>query len=81
VVNDSIFTSEDQHHFAREGWVVARAVVPRESVRRAIDAICGFHGIDDDEPTTWYRVPAAAWDIVPVHHANASERPFRGSRE
>jgi hypothetical protein len=70
-VRDSVFDSEGKEHFAREGWAVARATVPADNVQRAIDAICAFHAIALDDPMTWYRVPPEAWDIVPVHHAQA----------
>lgn len=66
-----IFDAEQRAHFQREGWVVARSVAPPENVRRAIDAICGFHGIAISDPSTWYRVPVDAWDVVPVHQAQA----------
>jgi Phytanoyl-CoA dioxygenase (PhyH) len=70
-VDATIFSTVDQEHFSREGWVVARGVVPGANVRRAVDAICAFHGIVLDDPSTWYRTPVEAWDIVPVHHAQA----------
>src|SRR4051812_16152747 len=66
-----IFDAHDRAHFEREGWVIARGVVPPENIRAAIDAICRFHAIDLHDPSTWYRVPPEAWDIVPVHHAQA----------
>jgi hypothetical protein len=66
-----IFTDADHEQFLREGYVVARSVAPPENVRAAIDAICAFHAIVLDDPSTWYRVPIDAWDIVPVHQAQA----------
>jgi hypothetical protein len=66
-----MFSEEDRAHFAREGWVVARGVVREKNVRAAIEAICAFHGIDLEDPSTWYRVPPEADDIVPVHQAQA----------
>ena len=69
--SEAIFSAEDKKDFAREGWGVASGIVPSENVRRAIDAICAFHGIALGDPTTWYCIPPAAWDIVPVHHAQA----------
>ena len=66
-----IFSPSDRDHFVREGYVVARDVVPPLNIRAAIEAICGFHGIVFDDPSTWYRVPVKSWDMVPVHHAQA----------
>lgn len=66
-----IFDERERAHFEREGWVVARGVVPKENVDAAIDAIGAFHGTALDDPSTWYRVPKEAWDIVPVHQHQA----------
>jgi ectoine hydroxylase-related dioxygenase (phytanoyl-CoA dioxygenase family) len=66
-----IFDAGARAQFEREGWLVARSVAPLKNVRAAVDAICGFHGIDPDDPSTWYRVPPEANDMVPVHHAQA----------
>jgi hypothetical protein len=66
-----IFTDSDREQLRTEGYVVARSVAPPENVRAAIDAICAFHAISVDDPSTWYRVPLEANDIVPLHHAQA----------
>jgi hypothetical protein len=67
----SIAPMIDRAHLVREGWVVVRNVAPVANVRAAIDAICAFHAIDPDDASTWSRIPPEAWDIVPVHHAQA----------
>jgi hypothetical protein len=67
----TLLSPADLAHFSTEGWVLARNVVPVEHRTRAIDAICAFHDITLNERSTWYRMPAASWDAVPVHHAQA----------
>jgi hypothetical protein len=66
-----IFTDADRAHFRAEGWIVARAVAPPENVRAAITEICAFHDISLDDPSTWYRIPAESWDVVPIHQGQA----------
>ncbi|HYV43457.1 MAG TPA: hypothetical protein VFA20_01305, partial [Myxococcaceae bacterium] len=66
-----IFSEADYQQFADSGFVVARELVPRELLRPAISAICAFHGIDYDDPSTWYRAPAHSNGIVPIHQPQA----------
>src|SRR5207302_4546949 len=61
----------DLDHFRREGWVLVRDVAPEQNLRAAIEAICAFHAIQLDDPSTWFRIPADCWGVVPVHHAQA----------
>lgn len=66
-----IFTPSDRAQFVSHGFVVARGVAPEANIRAAIAEICAFHQISLDDPSTWYRIPADSWDVVPIHQGQA----------
>jgi hypothetical protein len=66
-----IFTDAEREQFRTQGWVVARGAAPEPNIRAAIAEICAFHQISIDDPSTWYRIPAESWDVVPIHQGQA----------
>jgi hypothetical protein len=64
-----VFSPDELEQFRRDGYVVARAVAPAERLHAAIEVICAFHRVRLDQPSTWHRIPADSWDIVPIHQA------------
>ncbi len=66
-----VFTDAERQQFRTQGWVVARQVAGPDTIAPLVDEICAFHDIRLGDPSTWYRIPLDAWDVVPIHQSQA----------
>jgi len=67
----SVLTSQDLVLFEERGFVIARQVVPPESLADVIDAIWTFLEMDSTDANDWYREPLSPTGMVELYQHQA----------
>lgn len=60
----NVLTEEELNFFDQNGYFVLREAVSRADAEAARQAICGFLGIDGDDPATWYSAHPAKQGLM-----------------
>jgi hypothetical protein len=70
-MSEPVLNEQDLDFFRKNGYVVARNVVPEPNRRAVIDAVFDFLGMDPDDPTDWYRPPLALGGMIEMYQHQA----------
>ena len=71
--SDAVLTAEELAFWDENGYVVLHNAVPEENCAAAVDAICGFLGMDLKNPETWYGGQQGHSIWIPLLHHPALE--------
>lgn len=66
-----ILLPEDHAFFQRNGYLVVRNLIPKESCVAVIDALWAFLGMSPDDPEDWYRPPLKPGGMVEIYQHQA----------
>lgn len=66
-----VFTADDHAFFQKNGYVIARSVVPPENLRAVIEMIWEFLGMDPSNPDDWYRPPLSPGGMLEIYQHQA----------
>jgi len=66
-----VFTAADHAFFQKNGYVIARNVVPPENLRATVALIWDFLGMDPADPSDWYRPPLSPGGMLEVYQHQA----------
>lgn len=66
-----IFTADDHAFFHKNGYVIARDVVPAQNLRATVALIWEFLGMDPSDPDDWYRPPLSPGGMLEVYQHQA----------
>ena len=68
-----VLSGADLEFWREHGYVVVRDAVPAQNLRAAIDAIWEFLEMDREDPSTWYRGPLRANEMLELNGAGMVE--------
>ena len=67
----ALLQPEAHAFFQKNGYLLVRGVVPRQSCEAVVAAIWEFLGMDPDDPEDWYRPPLSPGGMVEMYHHQA----------